>query len=250
MVSYLGVDWAGSCWVVVKTGKETTITTEPTILNVWVGHGCDEDVRAILVDIPIGLPESGSRACDTEAGDRLGARGSSAFEIPRREVVETDEYDDARELNDDSLGSQSWWLFPRIREVDIFLREYDAAREKVYESHPEVCFAELTDGDLQSKTMGDGIDERLAVLEADCGLHKPVADLVGKRRDNAEWHRRISKGRVDDVLDAAILALTAKQLDLGPREEQDEYPALPEDRDAGTDTEMDIEPEIVYPRTS
>lgn len=250
MASYLGVDWAGSCWVVVKTGEETTTTTEPTILNVWVEHGSDEDVRAILVDIPIGLPESGSRACDTEAGDRLGVRGSSAFEIPRREVVETDEYDDARELNDDSLGSQSWWLFPRIREVDIFLREYEAAREKVYESHPEVCFAELTDGGLQSKTGDDGIDERLAILEADRRLYKSVADLVGQRRDDAEWHHRISKGRVDDVLDAAILALTAKQLELGPREEQDDYPALPENHDVGMDTELDIEPEIVYPRTS
>ena len=113
MASYLGVDWAGGCWVVVKTGDETLITTEPSILNVWHEYG--EDVRSILIDIPIGLPESGSRTCDTKARQRLAGRGSTVFLIPSRAVVETDNYEHARKANGDSLGSQSWWLFPRIK---------------------------------------------------------------------------------------------------------------------------------------
>lgn len=57
MISYLGVDRAGDCWLVVKTGGETLVTTEPSILNVWREHGTDDDVQEILVDIPIGLTE-------------------------------------------------------------------------------------------------------------------------------------------------------------------------------------------------
>lgn len=73
----------------------------------------------------------------------METRRSSVFSIPRRDVVEPDEYTYARKLNGDSLGSQSWWLFPRIRETDVFLQEYKDAKEKVFESHPAICFTEL-----------------------------------------------------------------------------------------------------------
>jgi predicted RNase H-like nuclease len=113
MASYLGVDWAGGCWVVAKAGDETYVTTEPAFFNVWHEHGRDDDIQSMLVDIPIGLPDEGTRACDREAKERLGASGMSAFQIPRREVVEMDGYCEARAANHGSLSSQSWWLFPR-----------------------------------------------------------------------------------------------------------------------------------------
>lgn len=250
MASYLGVDWAGSCWLVVKTGDKTLVTTEPSILNVWHEHGTADDVQSVLVDIPIGLTESGPRACDQEASERLGARGNSVFSIPGREVVEAEEYGSARELNGDSLGSQSWWLFPRIREVDIFLQNHEDAREKVYESHPEICFAELA-GDLHhAKDTEVGCDERLEVLSEDLELHDRVNEIINERKDGAKWHHRISKGRLDDVLDAAVLALTAKKLKLGSRSESSEYLALPKEGEPEKDEIIDILPEILYPSTS
>lgn len=244
MPSYLGVDWAGGCWVVVKTGNSVSITTEPSILNVWHRHG--EDARSILVDIPIGLPESGYRACDVKAMKRLTGRGSTVFPVPAREVVEAETYDRAKKLNDGSLGSQSWWLFPRIREVDVFLRIHRDARAKVYESHPEVCFAELTGDSLEPKTTEEGRTERLEVLDGNPILYDEVAKVVRDRDDGAAWHERITEGRIDDVIDAAVLAQTAERLDLGPRSEDASYPALPSGI-AETDEVLDIPMEMVHP---
>lgn len=245
MPSYLGVDWAGGCWLVVKTGDETLVTTEPSIFNVWHEHGKAADVQSILVDIPIGLPESGTRACDEKASEMLADRGSTIFSIPCREVVEADEYEDARKTNDGSLGSQSWWLFPRIKEVDVFLQEHDEAIDKVYESHPEVCFTTLADESPTSKSTKDGREERLEILSKDQELYDEVEEIVRDREQGAEWHDRISKGRVDDVIDAAVLALTAKELKLSSRSVTDEYPAFSEKAEQGEDEILGISPEIV-----
>lgn len=244
MASYLGVDWAGGCWVVVKTGDSTSITTEPSILNVWHRHG--EDVRSILVDIPIGLPDSGGRACDVEARKRLAGRGSTVFPVPAREVVEAETYERAKELNEGSLGSQSWWLFPRIREVDVFLQIYRDARDEVYESHPEICFAELTGSSLEPKTSEEGRRERLIALAESSVLHDEVTDVVHAREDGTAWHDRISKRRLDDVIDAAVLAHTAGRLGLGLRSEDAAYPALPSGT-VETDDVLEIPMEMVHP---
>ncbi|QLG61934.1 DUF429 domain-containing protein [Halorarum salinum] len=247
MTLYLGVDWASTCWVVVKTGDETAVTTEPSILNVWLNHGRDDDVRSILMDIPIGLPVSGTRDCDNEAMDRLNSRRSTVFSIPGRNVIEAEDYNRARELNGDSLGSQSWWLFPRVLEVDVFLQEFEGAKEKTYESHPEICFAGFDSSQFPGKKTPDGREERLKVLEEDQNLHEEVTDIVLNRENGAEWHDRISKGRLNDVIDAAVLALTAKELDLGPRNEDVQYPALPEKSKPKMDEVLDIYPEILHP---
>jgi predicted RNase H-like nuclease len=168
MESYIGVDWASGRWVVVIANEEeTTVRTEPSFLNIWHEYGKDPDVKSILVDVPIGLPEDGERVCDVEAKEVLGNRGSTVFSIPSREVVESRCYRDARESNNGSLGSQSWWLFPQMREVDVFLQEHKNAREKVYESHPELCFWKLSDDSTTSKLPEKGREERLQILGRD-----------------------------------------------------------------------------------
>jgi len=236
MSTALGVDWAGGCWVVVAVddGGQVAITTEPTMLNVWHDHG---DADPILVDIPIGLPETPGRACDEAAASRLGERHGSVFAVPCRAAVDADDYETAREANGGSLGSQSWGLVPRIREVDCFLDSHPDAVARVYESHPEVCyaaFAERVDhGSLGSKRDDDGLDARLSVLEAvDPSVGATIRSFVEKRRTRAEWHRRIQGGRLDDVLDAAVLALTANRGSFG---------VLPEGR------RVDDRQVIVYP---
>jgi len=244
MASYLGVDWASGCWLVVKAGDDPLVTTEPSILNVWHEHG--DDVRSILVDIPIGLPEEGPRECDEEARQFLKGRGSTVFSVPGREVVETDDYGEARENNDGSLGSQSWWLFPRIKEVDVFLQEYDDARKKTYESHPEVCFAKLAGEGLPAKDTEEGVEERVELLNDDPELPEEISGIPERYDEKSEWHERISKGRLDDVVDAAVLAYTAKQLELGPRDGDHLYHAFRCDANQ-RDEELGITPEIVHP---
>jgi predicted RNase H-like nuclease len=231
----VGVDWASGCWVVVAVdGDDVTVTTEPAMLNVWHEHGTTAD--AVLVDVPIGLPETPSRACDEAAAARLGGRHSSVFDVPCRAAVAADDYETASDANGGSLGSQSWWFVPQIREVDRFLDAYPAAESRVYESHPELCYAVLGErtghAPLGSKDTADGIDARLSVLDAAHGaVGETVRSLVADRRDGAAWHRRIGTGRLDDVVDAAVLAVTA----------DGELDALPADRDV-TDRQVIVHP--------
>lgn len=246
-MTYVGVDWASGLWVTVALGDEVRISTAPSILNVWQEY--KDSVEAMLVDIPIGLSESGTRDCDRAAKAMLEDRSSTVFSVPARDIVETDDYGDARETNDDSLGSQSWWLFPRIREVDVFLQEVNDSIDRIYESHPEVCFAALAGEPIRSKNSDVGVDDRVALLEAlDEDLHAGVKEFVDERRDDAAWHHRISKGRIDDVVDAAVLAGTAAKIGLTERDNSGDYPALP-----GTDDGPDEDPtlgipmEIVFP---
>jgi predicted RNase H-like nuclease len=236
MSTAVGVDWAGGCWVVVAYTEsgDVEITTEPAILNVWEQH---REAETLLVDIPIGLPENSPRDCDEAAKEFLGDRQSSVFAVPAREAIESRNYEDAREEND-GLGSQSWGLIPRIREVDTFLRIHDDARSRIYESHPEVCFEQFARqtamAPVGSKQQADGIDARLDILEAvDEAFGSQVREFVDERRKDSPWHYRIQSGRLDDVVDAAVLALTATT--------DDDFTVFPEGRTA-TDERVIIAP--------
>lgn len=237
MAKFVGVDWASGCWVVVVAdGNDVEFTTEPSILNVWYRY---KKADSILVDIPIGLPETSPRICDERAKEFLCNRRSSVFSVPCRDAVETRDYDCAREKNCGSLGSQSWGLIPRIREVDTFLSVHSEAEDSIYESHPEVCYAQFAKREgvesIGSKQKGDGIDARLDILETiDDTFGGEVREFTNERREGAAWHQRIQSGRVNDVVDAAVLALTAKEAD-------GKFAVFPKER-AATDPRV-----IVYP---
>lgn len=126
----------------------------------------------------------------------------------------------------------------------MFLQQYSDAGQKIYESHPEVCFAKLTGDSLAPKDTQSGQKERLAVLDDDRELQETINEIVTEHQDGAQWHERISKGKIDDVIDAAVLAYVAKHLELDTREESHPYPRLPETPDG--DPKLDHPMEIVY----
>lgn len=97
---------------------------------------------------------------------------------------------------------------------------------------------------LRSKTDSEGIDARLELLEDQPELHDKVEECVEKIRDGTEWYERISKGRLDDVLDAAVLAYTAAELELGDRTNSS-YPAFPAG-EPDEDPKMGLPMEIVH----
>jgi len=236
MDSHVGVDWASGSWVVVEATIETTdVSTEPSLLNVWHEYG--NRANEILVDIPVHLRSEGDRECDQEAKDFLGSRGSTVFWTPNSDAVTAEDYDDTVARNTRGLGSHSWGLIPRIQEVNALLDEFDTVYETFYESHPEVCFKAYHGDDLPSKKNDAGLKVRKECLIKNGGeSFQPVIDLVNERQANSQWHHRIQSGRVDDVLDAAILALTA-------RESAGTYSTLPADADPTRD------PSIIYPGT-
>lgn len=241
MTDYVGVDWASGCWVTVTYDSEPQISTEPSILNVWEKHRSD---AVILVDVPIGLADCGARDCDKKARELLKGRSSTVFSLPTEGAVREREYKVACEKNEgfNGLGSQSWWLIPQIREVATFLQSSREASEAVFESHPEVCFAELTEGEmLPPKSTDDGVEARLDLLKeaselgGSDGFGEEIADFIEDRRQRGDWYHRIRSGRFDDVVDAAVLALTASVAS------RRDFPTLPADRDH---TEGKV---IVYP---
>ena len=49
-----------------------------------------------------------------------------------------------------------------------------------------------------------------------------MREWIFDRESNIEWHHRIQEGRLDDVIDASVLALSAKLA------KENDYPTIPE----------------------
>lgn len=243
MTKHVGVDWASKGWVTVVAFDDGTWKAEmhPAISSVWHHH---DDAEHILVDIPIGLPKDCRRDCDELARDRIEKRRNSVFYTPCREAVETNSYEQAKETNIErtggSISSQSWGIIPRIREVDEFLQDHPETRGVVRESHPEVCFNAFDEEGLitESKSTEKGLEQRLSVLEAiETGLEKKYDNFVEKHiKTPPPFARRISTNARDDIVDAMVLALTAKH-------GEGAYSTIPDDPE--NDSE-DLPMEIVY----
>lgn len=194
--------------------------------------------RLALVDIPIGLRDKGTleRLCDREARRRLGRpRGSSVFPAPCRPALYAAAYEDASRINEELTGrrlsKQSWAIVPKIREMDEFLTAHEAARSRVRESHPEVCFWALAGRPMRySKKTEEGLRERLAVLE------KVRPGVTGMVREVRERLKRVAGA--DDLVDALVLAVGAS---VGA----DGLATLPERPEVDA---MGLPMEIVYPR--
>ena len=170
------------------------------------------DADIILIDIPIGLKDSGiqERLCDLEARKILGSgRGSSVFPVPCRQAVYSQTYDEASEMNKNLLGrglsKQAWGIVPKIREVDSFIVNNDYIKKKLIESHPEVCFCALSGQPMQfSKKCCNGANERIAVLRK----FYQNTDEVIKYALNSYIRKELA---LDDILDALCLAVTGLQ---------------------------------------
>ncbi|MGP1254486.1 MAG: DUF429 domain-containing protein [Kiloniellales bacterium] len=166
--------------------------------------------RQIAIDIPIGLPESGRRACDLAARAALppGTR-SRVFLDLRRPLLHylPDDYQSANtwgKADGKGLSKQAWFILPKVAEVDTAVTPADQALLR--EVHPEVIFHRLSSGQpLPSKKTPLGRDIRLELL-ADAGLTLA-----------ADWDRQFPRRDVqlDDLIDAAGCALAAHRIDEG-----------------------------------
>lgn len=163
----------------------------------------------ILIDVPIGLRDSGSdeRRCDQAARRLLGARrGSSVFRAPSRPALSGASYSEASEINfqvsGKRLSQQSWQIAAKIAEVDLLMRTRPDARCRIREVHPEVLFWSLAGGQpmAERKARVKGRKERREILELTHPSIAPLLQSLGSRPpQGAEW---------DDVLDAVACAVT------------------------------------------
>lgn len=246
MASAIGLDWAGSGWIGVHLREDGPDEVDffPTVLGAW--HAFDRGSR-ILVDVPIGLPSDGKRACDEAAAEYLSPdRRSSVFWTPCRAAVYARTLEAAKDAQEGlgySVSNQAWAIAPRIRELDEFFAVFPNALGTVRESHPEVCFAALNGGTPleHAKSSEEGVAQRLGLLEeCDPALPALYEDAVETFIDPPPHARRLSHDAHHDVLDAAVLAWTALR-------EKSDLRTLPEDppRDEGAGESLPME--IVYP---
>ncbi|MGF1543928.1 MAG: DUF429 domain-containing protein [Parvularculaceae bacterium] len=162
---------------------------------------------AIMVDMPIGLAETGRRACEGAVRRALGPRRSSVFSSPRRPMLAMADYDAANRWGKErsaggGLSRQAWNIVPKIREVDAVMTP--GLQSAIGEAHPEAAFARLRGAPCeQPKRTAGGAAERRAALG--------VAGLDAGRILRALRERFPRKADVadDDVLDACVLSLTA-----------------------------------------
>lgn len=159
------------------------------------------DAEAFGIDIPIGLPTGGRRRADTEARSFLGPRRASVFFTPVRDALVAPTHAEAtrrsRMLTGQGVSRQAYALGPKILEAE---RWSSPTSRRVWEVHPEVSFAVMLGHPARSAKMTwAGALERLRALERE-GIR---LDELGDAGEHAG---------VDDVLDAAAAAWSAKRL--------------------------------------
>lgn len=183
------------------------------------------DADGFAVDIPIGLPDAGRRAADTEARAVVGPRYRSVFSAPVRPAVTATSHAEASEISSRLTGQgvsqQAYALGPKILEAERWLGQLEVP---VWEVHPEVSFTLLLGAPPSApKTSWAGLLERFEALGAQ-GIALDDLGVAGRQAGS------------DDVLDAAVAAWSCARLVRG---EGRCWPEPPE-RDPLTGREMAI----------
>jgi predicted RNase H-like nuclease len=150
-----GVDGCRTGWVVAfvrAIDSDVRVRIVPRFADVLA---TPEAPSIVAVDIPIGLPERaarGGRPAENAVRPLLGARQSSVFSVPSRAAVAAENHAEACRIAfatsepSRKVSKQLFMLVPKIREVDVCLRDDAAAAARVFEVHPEVAFWRLNGG--------------------------------------------------------------------------------------------------------
>ena len=208
-----GVDAAKGGWVMAVTatapGSPVAFSVWPSFAEVWA-EARYQELAAIGVDMPIGLPGKDLRRSDVEARELLGPRRSSLFWTPPLCVLDAADHSEAnhraRVHTGRGLSIQAFHLLPKVREVRAGLTPEDLAphaKPQAAEVHPETSFAVLAGRPMESsKRQQPGQAERLAVL-------------VPEFSNLAEVPTSPPGATTDDLLDATAAAWTARRMAVG-----------------------------------
>ena len=208
-----GVDAAKGGWVMAITGTDpgspVAFSLWPSFAKVWA-EARSQGLLAVGVDMPIGLPGQDLRRSDIKARELLGPRRSSLFWTPPLCVLDAADHAEAnqraRAHTGRGLSIQAFHLLPKVRQVRAVLAPQDLAphaKPRAAEVHPETSFAVLAGKSMESsKRQPPGRAERLAVLAPEfSNLAEDPAPVPG--------------ATVDDLLDAAAAAWTARRMAAG-----------------------------------
>lgn len=200
-----GVDGCRGRWLAAVASDDDAVEWRlvPTFRDLYDDHA----LSVIAVDVPIGLPESGTRACDVAARAAVGARRSSVFAAPVRPVLGCTTYAEARELlahaGGPSMSAQAFAIVAAVRDVDECLGPEDD--ERVVETFPELAFHLLAGAALSGKRTTAGVAERLRALAS---WRPDVLDSLALAPAGVA---------VDDALDALVCLWSAQRWAGGER---------------------------------
>ncbi len=203
----LGVDACRAGWVGIALpgDGEPAGYAAPFIRDLVAAAMADGPLDAIAIDMPIGLADAGRRQADVLARKALGRRWASIFVTPVREALGAGGYQAAsaanRRLAGEGISRQAFALLAKVADVDRWIH---AAPARAVEAHPELSFAALAGAPLSSrKSTWAGAAERRSLL-ARAGIVIP-----------GDLGRAGAQAAVDDVLDAAAVAWTARRVAAG-----------------------------------
>jgi len=205
MTTIAGIDGCRAGWLCIFQEPHSS-EVFPIIADVFAAA---PELQVLAIDIPIGLTEAGARECDVAARRRLGpGRAPSVFAAPIRPALNAESYaaacDAAFRAQGKKLSKQSWAIYPKIRQVDELLRGRPELRERVYEVHPKVTFAEWSGRTIiQPKKKQAGFARRHELVNGHFGdgAYETVRARYA-RKDVAN----------DDILDAFAALWTAQRI--------------------------------------
>jgi predicted RNase H-like nuclease len=206
---YVGITWCGESWLAVAFTAEgfDHVTVCDGIGDCWAAY--EETARRILVDLPVGLVESGdpARRCDDLARRVLGPQAGTVYTPPVREATRKRRYSTAGRVHErksgDPLSEAAFEARDGIAMLDELLQEVPEAAAVIRSSHPELCFRALAGDPLeQPRETAAGYAERMRVL---AHYDRDAAPTVQRAAEETAGHTVT----VADVLDAVVLAYTA-----------------------------------------
>ena len=194
-----GVDGCKAGWLVAM--GEAWPCARPPALQVCLTFKAvleaTAEFKAVVVDIPIGLPhDKKPRDCDITARKALSPGGCSrVFPAPTRQALTARDFAAFLSvqigLTGKGLSQQAFHISPKIREVDAEMTW--KLQGQVREFHPELAWKSLAGRVLKSKHGRDGIAERLTVLAPSV----PGLSVLARVRDGGAVG-------VTDILDAIV----------------------------------------------
>ncbi|MFC7075186.1 DUF429 domain-containing protein [Haloarcula halophila] len=205
----VGIAWCGESWLAVAFSADgfDHVAVCDGIGDCWARY--EETARRVLVDLPIGLVESGDpeRRCDELARQVLGPQAETVYTPPVREATRKRRYSAAGRVHERKSGAALSEAAFEAREgiamLDELLQEVPEAAAVIRSSHPELCFRALAGEPLeQPRGTAAGYAERMRVL---AHYDRDAAPTVQRAADETAGHAVT----VADVLDAVVLAYTA-----------------------------------------
>lgn len=201
---YIGVDGCKGGWIASIYDRGSFEIKKYSSVDELVE--ANKNYNELLIDMVIGLQSNKDEVRpDNAARALIPGRTSTIFAVPARQAVYAETRAAIREANksalDKDLPAQAIAIIPKMRELDEFLQENPAHKNRLKESHPEVCFSRLNGSVVMSrKADEEGITERVGII-------KQYMPEITEEYIYQEAKR--FKCNADDIVDSIVLCITA-----------------------------------------